>query len=116
MQNVTNVYLMGVKICTKREMNMYPMAIKNICGAGKMDGYRIKKKHLRHGVDIGRSKKMEYATRWVTTKVTSHQISYRVAKHSVTIMVETRWLQSANFGVHPMAIKNICGAGKMDGY
>ena len=43
-QNMTNVYLMGIKICTKRKMNVHPMAIKNICGAGKMDGYRIKRK------------------------------------------------------------------------
>ena len=42
-QNVTNVYLMGIKICTKRKMNVHPMAIKSICGAGKMGGYRIKK-------------------------------------------------------------------------
>ncbi len=41
---------------------------------------------------------MEYATGWVTKKVTSHQIGYRVVYHSVTIMVETRWLQSPNFG------------------
>jgi hypothetical protein len=79
MQNVTNVYLMGIKIRTKWKMNVHPMAIKNICGAGEMDCYRIKKKHLRHGVNIGRSKNMEYATRWVTKKVMSHQIGYRVA-------------------------------------
>jgi hypothetical protein len=54
------------------------MAIKNICGAGKMDGYRIKKGHLRHGVDIGCSKNMEYATGWLPKKVTSHQVGYRV--------------------------------------
>ena len=31
-------------------------------------------------------------------KVTSHQIVYCIAYHSVNIMVETRWLRSANSG------------------
>ncbi len=47
---------------------------------------------------------MEYAIGWVTKKVTSHQIGYCVAYHSVTIMVETRWLRSANFGFLMYAI------------
>ena len=43
-------------------------------------------------------KNMEYATGWVAKKVTSHQIVYCIAYHSVNIMVETRWLRSANSG------------------
>jgi len=41
---------------------------------------------------------MEYATGWVAKKVTSHQIVYCIAYHSVNIMVETQWLRSADSG------------------
>jgi len=81
--------------------------IKNICGVGEIDGYRITGETLQVGLDNGCGINMEYATGWVAKKVTSHQIVYCIAYHSVNIMVETRWLRSANSGflMKPAALR-----------
>ena len=55
----------GKRLCTRWELNVY--------GVGELDGYRTNLETFTAWMDVGLSVNMEYATGWVTKKVTSNQ-------------------------------------------